>query len=151
MKIFGSFLQAKWSVYRWDRFPSHSNFSHFLQFLFGCKTRDRKNIQRHKTNHLKKTQFIILSTTNLSCQTHRTVGHFPQQSHHRHGHTPTPSQRCQDCKHFVNKLGFNNFTVDKPLKHTQHTNPLFCISCHYRFHSLVFSFFPISINFITTT
>ena len=51
----------------WDRLPSRSNFSHFLQFLSGCKTRVKKNIQRHKTNHLKKTQFIILSATKLSC------------------------------------------------------------------------------------
>ena len=49
-----------------DRLPSRSNFSHFLQFLSECKTRVKK-IQRHKTNHLKKTQFIFLSATKLSC------------------------------------------------------------------------------------
>ena len=57
---------------------SYSNFSHSLQFLSRCKTCQIK-YPKAENKPPKKTQFIILSTTNLPCQKKNAPDHqqFP--------------------------------------------------------------------------
>ena len=62
-------LHENWIRLLRDRLPSHSNFSHFLQFLSRCKTRVRK-ISNGTKQATQKTKLFLshwnLSTTNFS-------------------------------------------------------------------------------------
>ena len=70
-------------------FKIFSLFSFFIRMQGLCQI----NYPKAENKPPKKTQFIILSTTNLPCETHQTANSFPQQTYHRHGHTPV-SKRC---------------------------------------------------------
>ena len=78
-------------------FKIFSLFSFFIRMQGLCQI----NYPKAENKPPKKTQFIILSKTNLPYQTHQTTNSFPWQTYHRHGHTPAPAHCCQDCKQIL--------------------------------------------------